>query len=66
MKEEESMNGLKPTKEEYNSIPVYFCNNCGSLDIRYTKSGNVEYCDKCGSTDIKKCSIEAWLEFKKH
>lgn len=56
------------TKEYYDSIPVYYCRNCGSLRIMAVGDtedsddvGDYDYCDSCGSTDIGKASIEAWM-----
>ena len=49
------------TKEEYNSIPIFYCKNCLSLkifDVQHVD--NSEYCDECGSTDIEQTDIETW------
>ena len=43
------------TKEEYNSLPVFYCKECLSLNIK-TVAGT-EFCDDCSSTDIGQCSI---------
>lgn len=53
----------KYTKEEYNSIPVYYCKHCGSLKVMAMPPS--DYCDTCGSTDIGKANIEIWLELQK-
>lgn len=62
---EEKTNSEHLTKEEYNSIPVYYCKHCGSLAIMTAPELPEDYCDKCGSTTIGKASIEAWLELQK-
>lgn len=62
---EENNNSEHLTKEEYNSIPVYYCKHCGSLAVMAIPELPEDYCDKCGSTTIGKASIEAWLELQK-
>ena len=50
-------------KEEvnYNDEPVFDCERCMSLRIRFVNSlPNSEYCDNCGSTDVKSTDIEDW------
>ena len=60
-------NPKEGTKEYYDSIPVYYCKDCGSLrvmameDTDDTECTDYDYCDSCGSTDISKASIEAWI-----
>ena len=40
-------------KQEYNSVPVYYCTKCLSLRIRHIiHMSDSEYCDTCGSTDV--------------
>lgn len=58
-------NPNKLSKEEYNSIPVYYCKHCGSLAVMAMPGFVNDYCDKCGSTDIGKASIEVWLDLQK-
>lgn len=54
------------TKEEYNSVPVYYCKHCHSLRIKTIPfMENVDFCDSCGSTDIAQISIEEWEELYK-
>ena len=51
----------KLPKEEYDKIPVHYCNDCLSLSIR--RIVGIEdacYCDKCGSTNIAKANIKEW------
>ena len=59
----------KLPKEEYNKIPVHYCNDFLSLAV-VTVAGMEDacYCDKCGSTNIEETSIEEWeaLYKKKH
>ena len=45
-------------KEEYNSIPVYYCAKCLSLNIKSVIG--MDYCDSCNSTNVEQCSIEEW------
>lgn len=59
------MEETKLTKETYNSIPVYYCKDCGSL--RIMTMGDTEdddYCDNCGSTTIGKASIDVWIDLQ--
>lgn len=60
---EEQRNNTKHDKEEYNSIPVYYCKDCGSLRILVLDEDD-DYCDACGSTTIGKASIEAWIDLQ--
>lgn len=62
--ETDNQNSPKSKKEEYNSIPVYYCKHCGSLAIMNMPALFEDYCDKCGSTEIGKASIEAWLHLQ--
>lgn len=49
------------TKEDFNSIPVFYCKKCLSLKIRDVEHlTNSEYCDECGSTDIATGNINEW------
>lgn len=51
----------RSAKEEYNSIPVYYCKDCLSLKIRSVEGfDNTDYCDTCGSTCIDKINIDGW------
>lgn len=56
-----------PTKEEYNSVPVYYCKDCLSLTIVEEIEG-VPSCSKCNNANIGTTSIEEWNEmfFKKY
>lgn len=46
------------TKEEIDSIDVFYCNACLSLRvIRGKDSGLPDYCHKCGSTYINRANI---------
>lgn len=53
------------SKEEYNNIPVHYCTNCLSLDIRYTDD-EIDFCDDCGDIDIEIIHIEFWEELYKN
>lgn len=49
------------SKEEYNAIPVFYCQNCLSLKIRNVAHvENSEYCDECSSTDVRTANIYEW------
>lgn len=52
------------TTEDYNSVPVYYCQNCLSLKIRVLGEYS-EYCDECGSTDTGTTHIDTWREMYK-
>ena len=47
------------TKEEYNEVPVHYCQCCLSLDIRISEDDG-DYCNFCGSTDTWVTTIENW------
>lgn len=48
-------------EEKYNDIPVYYCTECLSLNVKTVVEGmDLDYCDKCGCTDINKIHIEDW------
>lgn len=48
-------------KEEYESIPVFYCKQCHSLRImRVAESDEMTYCDDCGSTSIGQTSMQEW------
>lgn len=51
---------------DYNAIPVYYCKDCLSLNIK--GDGPIDYCDTCSSTEVGQCSLEEYDEFyyKKH
>ena len=44
--------------EDYNNIPVYYCEDCHSLAI--IAYCNISYCKDCSSTNINKSSFEDW------
>lgn len=53
------------TKEEYNELPVHYCQKCLSLAILRlnsdeTRSYGVDYCKECGSTMVAKTHIGVW------
>ena len=52
----------------YNDIPVFWCNRCLSLDIisidNSSKYASDKYCDKCLSTDVTVGHIFQWLEMQ--
>lgn len=45
---------------DYDSIPVFYCRRCRSLDIR-TDPEVGDFCNKCGSTEIGSMLIEQYL-----
>lgn len=48
-------------QEDYNTLPVFYCQNCLSLKIRSVAHiNNSEYCDECSSTDIRTALIDEW------
>ena len=49
------------TKEEIDSIDIFWCKDCLSLKIRRVSiNSNYSYCDDCSSTNIKQGSMEEW------
>ena len=46
------------TTEDYNNIPVYYCEHCLSLAIK--SEGFLDYCTYCGSTDVSTAHIDEW------
>lgn len=56
-------NNTRQDKTDYNSIPVYYCKDCGSLRILVLDEDE-DYCDVCGSTTTGKASIEAWIDLQ--
>lgn len=56
----------KMTKEEYNAIPVHYCRDCLSLNIRNIDGpDSMPFCDECGSTTVLQCDIETWEQLYK-
>ena len=61
------------TKEEYNDVPVWFCDTCLSLNILNSSGSEKDidndivpcYCGSCGSTDIANGNIHYVLEAQK-
>lgn len=52
--------------DDYNNIPVHYCQNCLSLKIKtVTDCLNLDYCDECGGTDIEQAHIEEWKKLHK-
>lgn len=51
----------KYAKDVYDAIPVYYCKQCLSLNIRYIPGvEGTDYCDDCNSTNIHRTSINEW------
>ena len=49
---------------EFNKIPVFFCQDCLSLNIR--SNPNIgDYCEKCGSQNIRWVSLDVYDAFYK-
>lgn len=57
---------VKLTQDEYNSIPVFYCNKCLSLKIRDAGLPDLLYCDECGSADILTAHINEWESLYKN
>jgi hypothetical protein len=56
-----------PKKEEYNSIPVSWCDTCGSLNIIDICENDFQekgYCNDCNSLVVKTGSIQKYLLLK--
>lgn len=53
-------------EQNYNDIPVHYCERCLSLKIRFVQGlSNSEYCDECGSTEVNTMHINDWkITFK--
>lgn len=51
---------ISKSKEEYDSVPVVFCENCLSLNI--ISDCGIDYCKDCGSTEINDTDIYIWRE----
>lgn len=55
------MDNLEKLHKGYDEVPVLYCKNCLSLNIRDVAGINdSDYCDKCGSTDIGETFIDDW------
>lgn len=52
------------SKDEYNSVPVFYCKTCGSLNIK-SLTDDIDYCDACSSTDIDETDIASWEQIYK-
>lgn len=53
------MGNLK--KEDYNSIPVFYCKQCLSLRVMDIPGvQDTEFCDTCNSTNIASTDISTW------
>lgn len=47
----------------YNDDPVYFCQDCLSLNIQSVPTlEDSDYCEVCGSNNIGQCHIDKWEE----
>ena len=56
------MEEKKLSKEDYNNIPVYYCNYCLSLKVKTVAGGSLglDHCAECGGTDILETHISEW------
>lgn len=55
------------TKEEIDTIDVFWCKECCSLNIRRLGlSTNSSYCEKCGNTEIMQGPLKQWESYKKY
>lgn len=52
------------TPEQIDTIDVFYCGDCLSLDVRRLHGSNEldSYCDKCFSTNIRRASVYKWEE----
>ena len=48
----------KLSKEEYNQIPVYYCDSCLSLAVQ--DIDGIQFCKDCGEVVVNEASIEDW------
>lgn len=54
-------NPINFAKEDYDCIPVYYCEQCLSLRIKSVPGiSGTDYCDNCNSTSIGKTDIHTW------
>lgn len=59
----ESSAGL--SKDDYNKVPVHYCETCLSLKIiPLEKGSSICYCGDCGNVNINTASIEEWEKMK--
>lgn len=59
---------MKLTKEQYNDVPVFYCKECLSLNVRSVLASGIlelDYCDDCGGTIMEETHIEKWKELYK-
>lgn len=53
------------TKDDYNNVPVHYCETCLSLKILpLTKDSDVCYCGDCGNITVNTISIKGWEKLK--
>jgi len=53
---------FKKSPNNYDDIPVYWCEECGSLSIKsYNDDDTANYCTKCHTTNIRQGTIQEWL-----
>jgi ribosomal protein L37AE/L43A len=50
---------MSANKEEFNKIPIHFCENCLSIKILRI-SPNINLCLDCNSTDIGSTDFRCW------
>jgi len=48
------------TKDSYNSEPVFYCENCLSLNVKELSSSNLDVCGECGNIHINETDINNW------
>lgn len=49
-------------KEDYNSVPVHYCKNCLSLNIKELNKSNLHVCGECGNVNTDETDINDWTE----
>lgn len=55
------------TPEDIDTIDVFWCRECCSLDVRRISiTTNSSYCNRCGNTEIIQGSIDKWNMYKKY
>lgn len=57
------INSKTTNKEEYNQIPLHYCEHC--LSIKVLTFDDKSFCDDCGSMDIVATQVEEWEEMYK-
>lgn len=51
---------MKENTQDYDSVPVWYCARCYSLNIVHEDCIDADYCKDCGCSDILTASIDEW------